>query len=324
MDAGAVREATAETTVPEPPAVGLFGCPGIKLPDALAGAGTGAVVVGMPYDAGATGRPGSRFGPQALRAASRTVYCQRVPGDTAGMWDPARNRHVLRGVSLADCGDLVTADVQERNGATMNALERITGAIATAGRLPVVLGGDHSVTLPAVRGVLGRYTRLGILHFDAHPDYRRPRDDDWHAASHHGNFLGWLVADPRVARVVQFGVRQLIEEKLEEHPNVTCWGGLSAVRADPGEVLASIPEDLPYYVTIDVDCLDPTVMPSTGTPLPGGFTHRDLVGLLEAICAQRRIVGVDIMEYLPGTDYNPGHVAADVLLRVIDGALREA
>lgn len=228
---------------------------------------------------------------------------------------------MLRGVGLADIGDVSAADVHDRNGETMEVLEQIVGATASAGKFPVVLGGDHSISLPAIRGVLGAHPRLGIIHFDAHPDYRRARDDDWRASCHHGNFMGWLLGDPRVERLVQFGVRQLIADEIAPNDKVSRWPGVSAATATPESVLEDLPSDLPYYVTIDVDCLDPLVMPSTGTPLPGGFTHLQLVELLDGLCGAREIVGVDIVEYMPDGNHYAGHVAADVLLRVLDSAL---
>ena len=321
VDAGAAPRTGAGDLCPAPPTVGLFGCQGMGLVSALADDAVQAVVAGMPYDIGVTGRPGARFGPQALRGASRTVFRQRVPGDTSGMYDPVRGRRVLRGVGLADVGDVSAADVHDRNGDTMDLLEQIVGATASAGKFPVVLGGDHSVSLPAIRGVLGAHPRLGIIHFDAHPDYRRARDDDWRASCHHGNFMGWLLGDPRVERLVQFGVRQLLAEEIEPNDKVVHWPGVSATTVGLESVLADLPADLPYYVTIDVDCLDPLVMPSTGTPLPGGFTHLQLVELLDGLCGAREIVGADIVEYMPDGNQYTGHVVADLLLRVLDSAL---
>jgi agmatinase len=321
VDTESVVQGSPDSVCPTPPAVGLFGSLGMPLTSALNDESVHVLVTGMPYDIGTTGRPGTRFGPQALRGASRTVYRQHVPGDTSGMFDPVRGRKVLRGVGIADLGDVSAADVHDRNGPTMDLLEQIVGATVTAGKFPVVLGGDHSVTLPAVRGVLGAYPRIGILHFDAHPDYRRAREDDWRASCHHGNFMGWLLGDSRVERLVQFGVRQLLDDEILPNGKVTLWPGVSAATASPDAVLESLPPDLPYYVTIDVDCLDPLIMPSTGTPLPGGFSHPQLVDLIERLCGAREIVGVDIVEYLPDGNNYAGHIAADVLLRVLDSAL---
>ena len=88
------------------------------------------------------------------------------------------------------------------------------------------------------------------------------------------------------------------------------------------EVLAGLPTDRRYYVTVDVDCLDPSIMPSTGTPLPGGFRLDELRRLVTAVCGQREVVGMDITEFLPDGDQRSGAVAADVLLRAIDSAVR--
>lgn len=299
---------------------GLFGSPRMSLAMALRTDTVRVVAVGMPYDVGVTGRPGTRFGPSYLRGASQTLFRRRSPDDVGGMYDPVRQRRVLAGVGLADVGD-ITAEVHTRNGDTMDVLERVVGAVVSAGKFPVVLGGDHSITLPAVRGVLAARPGLGIIHFDAHSDYRRPRTGPWRADCHHGNHLDWLVGDARVSRLVQFGIRQLVHDRVAPHDKVTVWPGTSAATAGVATVLDSLPDDVPYYLTIDVDCLDPTVMPSTGTPLPGGFSAAQVIDLLDGMCAAREIVGVDLVEYLPDGHPLAGHVAAELLLRTIDGAV---
>jgi agmatinase len=137
--------------------------------------------------------------------------------------------------------------------------------------------------------------------------------------------MGWLLADPRVECLAQFGVRQLLPEKMEDNGKVVAWPGTSALAVTPAELFRSLPWDLPYYVTIDVDCLDPLVMPSTGTPVAGGFTHLQLVSLLDELCGgPLRVIGVDLVEYLPDGYLHAGHIAADLILHVMDGALSSA
>ncbi|WP_037600929.1 arginase family protein [Streptacidiphilus rugosus] len=309
----------ASSSAARGPGPGLFGSARREVVDALGDPGTRVVVLGVPYDVGSTGRPGSRFGPHYLRTASQGLFrAAGLPG-APGMYDPVRDRQVLAGVGIADLGDL-SADVHTRNGDTLTALEQLTAAATRTGKVPVVLGGDHSVTLPAVRGVMAGGERVGIIHFDAHLDYGRPRRDDWRGECHHGNFMDWLVGDDRVERVVQIGVRQLIAKAPSPSEKITRWPGTTAAGA-LAEVLAGLPEDLAYYVTIDVDFLDPKDMPSTGTPLPGGLTLAQSVPLLEGLCSQRRIIGMDMVEFLPDKDPFSAAVAAELLLRALDASV---
>ncbi|MFC1431904.1 arginase family protein [Streptacidiphilus sp. N1-3] len=307
----------------EPPGEGLFGARRVDLAAALRDSRCDVVVVGIPYDVGVTGRPGARFGPHYLRNASRSLFRTAGLDDAPGMFDPVRGRQVLAGVRIADTGN-ITADVHTRNGDSLLALERTTAAVVGAGKFPVVLGGDHSITLPSVRGVLSARPEdgpgIGIIHFDAHLDFGRPRQGDWRQECHHGNFMDWLVGDPRVERLVQFGIRQLITRQPDPSPKVSSWPGVSAATADLERVLATLPEDIPYYVTIDVDFLDPLVMPSTGTPVAGGYSHLQAVELVEALCGRREIIGLDLVEFLPDGNSTAASTAAELLLRGLDGA----
>lgn len=301
---------------------GMFGAPVLSLAEALRGDSCDVVFVGMPYDLGASHRPGSRFGPAYLRRTGGGLFRYR---DTAsgppGALDPVSGRRVLAGVRLADTGD-VTADVHRSGGPTWGALEAVVARVAGHGRLPVVLGGDHSVTLPVVRGLASAHGSLGVLHVDAHGDYARPRREGADRHCHHGNVMDWVVGDPRVARLAQFGVRQLEDPPARPDDKIRRWPGTSACRTALDDVLADLPADLPYHLTVDVDALDPSVLSATGTPLPGGFTHAQLAGLLTGLCSARRVVGIDVVELLPGEGETDGLVVADLLLRALDAATR--
>lgn len=321
-----VRHEAATGTAPGsigPTGAGLFRSPVLDVAEALRGDVADVVVLGAPYDVGVTYRPGARFGPEYLRRVSGSLFGYReVDGVPTGMYDPVRDRWVLRGVRIADIGNL-TGPVFTRNGELFDMIGHLMTRLTAADRMPVLLGGDHSVSLAGIRGVLDTVGELGVLHVDAHADYSEPRTDDWRADCHHGNFMSWVVGDPRVRAVAQFGIRQLTPSPPVTPAKVVRWSGTSAARVDLDAVLAGLPEDLPYYLTIDVDGLDPSVMPATGTPLPGGFGHLELVELLEGLCAHRRVVAVDLVELLPGDADAPGLVAADLLLRVLDSARAE-
>jgi len=301
---------------------GMFGAPVLSLAEALRGDGCDVVFLGMPYDLGASHRPGSRFAPAYLRRTGGALFQYR---DTAsgppGALDPVTGRRVLAGVRLADTGD-VAANVHRSAGPTWGSLERIVSRVAGHGRLPVVLGGDHSVTLPVVRGLAEAHGSLGVLHVDAHSDYGRPRLDGADLHCHHGNVMDWVVGDPRVVRLAQFGVRQLEDRPGQADAKLRRWPGTSACRTPLDGILAELPEDLPYHLTVDVDALDPSVLSATGTPLPGGFAHAQLAELLTGLCSARRIVGVDVVELLPGEGEADGLIVADLLLRVLDAATR--
>jgi agmatinase len=300
---------------------GMFNTPVLPLSDALRGATTDVVFIGMPYDVGVTHRPGSRFAPNYLRRTSGALFQYRdAPDGPAGVYDPVSGRWLLRGTRLADTGD-VSHVVHTRNGPSFDALAEVVRACAMAERLPVVLGGDHSITLPVIQGLAGRYEALGVLHIDAHADYGEPRTDGWRDDCHHGNVMNWVVGHEGVHRIAQYGIRQLENPRSCPHPKRMVWPGTSVCAASPEQVLAQLPDELAYHVTIDVDGLDPTALSATGTPLPGGFTSRELVALLEMLCWNRRIVGIDMVEVLPGLSDVDGLVASDVLLRTIAAAV---
>jgi agmatinase len=301
---------------------GLFGAPVLTLAEALHGDGRDVVFLGMPYDLGASHRPGSRFGPAYLRRTGGALFQYRdSTTGPPGALDPVTGQRVLAGVRLADIGD-VSANVHRSGGPTWAALETLVARVAGHGRLPVVLGGDHSVTLPVVRGLATEYGSLGVLHIDAHSDYARPRRDGADLHCHHGNVMDWVVGDPRVARLAQFGIRQLEDPPGAPDDKLRCWPGTTACSTPLAEVLAELPEDLPYHLTVDVDALDPSVLSATGTPLPGGFTHAQLAELLIGLCSARRIVGIDVVELLPGDGETDGLIVADLLLRALDAATR--
>ncbi|WP_217164895.1 arginase family protein [Streptomyces sp. AC512_CC834] len=299
---------------------GMFNAPVLPLADALRGNASDLVFIGMPYDVGVTHHPGSRFAPNFLRRTSGALFQYRDTADgPPGAYDPVGGRQLLAGRRLADVGD-ISQVVHTRNGPSFAMLTQVVSATAAAGRLPVVIGGDHSITWPVVQGLTGHHKALGVLHIDAHTDYAEPRTDGWERDLHHGNVMNWVIGHDSVHRVVQYGIRQLEQPRCSPSDKRLVWPGTTAATATPQQLLAQLPEDIAYHVTIDVDGLDPSALGSTGTPLPGGFTHRELVALLGLLCRSRRIAGIDMVEVLPSASEVDGLVAADVLLRTVDAA----
>jgi len=320
IDRGLVVRAGAFASVGESNG-GLFGAPRTTVAQALTMPAPAIVVAGMPYDLGASGRPGTRGAPAEIRRESTDVLTYDA-ARRSGWFDPVQGRPLLDGIGVSDVGDLVPV-VADRNGPAFDRLERTTAAVAAAGRLPVVLGGDHSIALPAVRGVLhgvahranARHARIGVLHLDAHADIGIDHgpDADWRVMCHHGNVMTWVAAEPGVESLVQVGCRQRTPIEVPTPANVTRLPGIVSATS----VLEALDPDLPWYVTLDVDVLDPAFVAGTGTPLPGGYDAPALGALLALVGTQRTIIGVDVCELIPERPCEAALVA-DLLLRLLD------
>ncbi len=332
-----------------PPRMGLFDAPRTTLAQALASPGPMVVVCAMPYDAGTSGRPGTRDAPQAIREASTDLYCHD-PLVRAGWCDPVLDRVILEGVGLADVGDLAPV-LAARNGPSFDALAGNVELIIAGGAFPVVLGGDHSLALAAIRGAARARPGIGVLHLDAHADVdvgivfggesgsgstREPTadasgasgapdeisaddgrsDDWWRTVLHHGNVMTFVAAEPNVASLVQVGMRQRSPVPVPVPAGTRRLPGVVGVV----DVLAAMDPNLDWYVSLDVDVLDPSALRGTGTPLPGGFTARELADLLAGVIAARTVIGLDVCELIPD---HPSEVAlvADLILQILAAAL---
>ena len=243
------------------------------------------VLYGAPYDSTTSFRPGTRFGPAAIRSESFGIET----------YSPLQDRD-LEDFSFFDSGDL-----ELPFGAPDRALEMIEARaeeILSDGKIPFLLGGEHLVTLGAVRAVVRRHPDLRIIHFDAHADLRE-------------DYLGVRLSHACVmrrchdllgdGRIFQFGIRSGTREEFEfmraGHVVTEPFSDATLV-----EVLDSIPPDAPVYLTVDMDVLDPSVFPGTGTPEAGGFDYRRLVGDVVRICSQLNVVGIDNVELAPSLD----------------------
>ena len=272
----------------EPVHITMFGAPRRELSDVSPGE---IVFVGAPIDFGATGYPGARYGPAALRSASIERYRCEFDLRTNGLkpWNvPALNGNVLSGARMSDLGDVVY-----RRGSLLESyytkLRTVLDQVYSAGAVPMVLGGDHSITYSTVkRGV------DTLLHLDAHCDLARLHPGDCH---HHGNVLSRLVKETIAPRIVHYGLRDTSGAD-------TVNAGTIAFNADHqalSEVLRSV-VGRETFISIDVDVLDPAILPGTGTPVPGGFQLRELCQALAAAIEQSNPVGFDLVEHSPMRD----------------------
>jgi len=250
-----------------------------------------AVVLPVPYDFSTTYQGGTRWGPRAILGASQNME----------LWDEelgATWRAGIHTLPEVEPTALGPAAMAER-------VERAVDWILEQGKLPAVLGGEHSITAGAVRAAARRFPRLSVLQLDAHADMRDSYLDSPYS---HACVMRRVREAVPAASV---GVRSFSEEEavhLREHP-APVWSprAFRALGGDWRPVLASLTDTV--FVTFDLDALDPSVLPATGTPEPGGLDWYEAVDLLRAVAARARIVGFDVVELAP----IPGQVASDFL-----------
>lgn len=296
-----------------PPPTGFFGAPLTSLADAIAAPGRSVVFVGMPYEEGAAVKRGTAGAPSRLRSVSRAIA--ELPGDRGGLWDPVSGTTLLGGIRVVDIGN-IGGRIPPSRPAMLEDLRSVVERIDGAGCVPVIVGGDHSLTSAVVAGLAPGHPRLGVLQFDAHSDRSGLETVDA-SSLHHGNVMDHVVAMPHVEFLGQFGVRQLTREPDAAQENVRMWPGRSW-RDNLGHVQGELPRDLSWHLTIDCDCLDPTFLPSTGTPLPNGLSPDDVVATVRELAQELNIVSIDLVESIPSTDDVSELVLADVLLRLVD------
>ncbi|MGH2540427.1 MAG: agmatinase [Actinomycetota bacterium] len=269
-------------------------------------------ILGVPFDSGVTYRPGARFGPHAVRTATRLLRA----------YHPGLDVHPFGAQQVADAGDIactpfdIAEAIRQIEGAASSLLDR-AGTVLS-------IGGDHTIALPLLRAVAGRRGPVALLHFDAHLD---TWDTYFGASVTHGTPFrraweeGLLLEDRSVhvgIRGPLFGPDDLVDDAgfgfsivgamdLEE---LGVAGAAARVRERLG--------DAPVYVSVDIDVLDPAHAPGTGTPEAGGLTSRELIGILRGV-AGVNVVGADVVEVAPAYDHAEitcmaaSHVAYELL-----------
>ncbi len=254
------------------------------------------VLFGAPFDSTTSNRPGTRFGPSALRRESYGLE----------LYSPYQDK------DLSDCAVLDSGDLELPMGSSALALEEIearAAEILVAGKRPFLLGGEHLVTLGAFRAVFKQYPDVHIIHFDAHADLRQ-------------EYLGVELSHACVlrrcwdltgdGRIFQFGIRSGDRSEWQ-------WGR-DHVTTHPFD-LEGLEErvnalgDKPIYFTVDLDVLDPSVFPGTGTPEPGGVSFEALRRAVTLVCSRCNVVGCDVNELSP--PYDPSGVSNAVAAKVV-------
>jgi agmatinase len=268
-------------------------------------------IIGAPTDDLVSDRPGARFAPRAIRAAS----CPPGPHLEVGLDAFAELR-------IVDFGDapVIPADA----GRSHSAIQEMVRDVLAAGALPIVLGGDHSITEPEVTACAAVHGPIGLVHFDTHTD---TGTQVFGAARSHGTPMyrlveaGWV--DPK--RYVQIGLRGYWpgepEFAWQRERGITSFfmqdvrdQGIETVLERALEVVG----ERPVFLTVDVDVLDPAFAPGTGTPEPGGMTPLELLPAVRRVARELELVGADVVEVIPTA---PG--SADITALIADRIVRE-
>ncbi|HET7683658.1 MAG TPA: agmatinase [Marmoricola sp.] len=286
------------------PDLTFLGVDKVDLEDRDALAAADVVVIGAPFDGGTSHRPGTRFGPMAIR---QTCYLPH---------DGSRPHLALRVDALQDIRVLDAGDVEMPPGEierSLGALEEAVFAVSSAGAIPLVLGGDHSIALPDATGVARHhgFGRVSMIHFDAHAD---TGDIEFGSLYGHGQPMRRLIESGalRGDRFLQMGLRGywpgpetldwMADQRMRSYEMTEIGArGLDACLDEAS--LIALDECDAVFLSVDIDVCDPGHAPGTGTPEPGGLSARQLLDAVRRICLTLPVAGIDVVEVSPPYDH---------------------
>lgn len=272
-------------------------------------------VIGVPFDDATTYRPGSRFGPRSIRAASTLLK----------PYNPVLDSD-LNSVNIVDYGDVATVPGYIER--TFSAIEEEIQYVLEHGVTPAILGGDHSTTLPVLRAIAAEHGSVGLVQFDAHSDLWTEFFGENH---NHGTTVHTAIEEGLIdpERSIRIGDRggiyseqdiemfeaagieyHTIEEFTDEGVDAIC---------DRIEAVT----DGPTFATIDIDAVDPAFAPGTGTPMPGGMSSREILRLTRSL-AGTELVGFDLVEVAPPYDDNntTAILAANIVFEALSALIK--
>ena len=254
-------------------------------------------IVGIPFDSGVTFRPGARFGPESIRLSSRLLRKYSINQ----MKSPFKNK------IIKDAGDISTNPFNIHQSLNLITTE-IDKLFMRVNNL-VFLGGDHTISYPILKSINKKFGKVALLHFDSHFDtwdeyfgekcthgtpFKRALDEDLIDVSHsmHVGIHGTINDYTDIENDKELGFKTIFTNEIDTL-------GLNGVI---DKILNRI-SNIPCYISIDIDCIDPAYAPGTGTPEPGGFTSRELFNILKGI-SNLNVIGADIVEVSPSYDSN--------------------
>ncbi|MEV0481873.1 agmatinase [Streptomyces sp. NPDC050508] len=262
------------------------------------------VIVGAPFDGGVSHRPGTRFGPGAMRSTDYNAHDGSRPSL------PLRV-DALRDLRVVDAGDveMFAGDIE----GSIKAIEEAVATVSASGAVPIVLGGDHTIALPDITGVARHrgWGRVSVIHFDAHADTAHIEFGHLHG---HGQPMRRLLESGAVRgdRFLQMGLRgywpdgETLDWMADQEMRSYEMSEIVARGLDAcvDEAMTIALDDCDgVFLSVDVDVVDPGMAPGTGTPEPGGLTSRQLLDTVRRLACQLPIVGMDVVEVSPPYDH---------------------
>jgi agmatinase len=274
---------------------------GGTLPDSPTFDTAKAVILPIPLESTTSYVPGTRNGPREILVASSHME----------LWDEETNSDVHgAGIYTLPEMELPFDDMSD----LMTEIRRVTAAIIERDKFPVILGGEHSITAPVVAAVAAKHPSLSVLQIDAHADLR-----DTYMGTRHNH----ACAMRRVleyARCTQVGIRSLSTEEAKAAPSLPTRIFYDVSMRQDKNWIDRVVESLgdTVYITIDADGMDPAIMPSVGTPEPGGLSWYEMLALLRAVISKRRVVGCDLVELcpIPGM-VGPNFLCAKLIYKIL-------
>ncbi|MEY3408261.1 MAG: agmatinase [Actinomycetota bacterium] len=307
------------------PDITFLGVPAIDIDDAAALEAADVVIIGAPFDGGTSYRAGARFGPSAIRGTDYLPHDGSRPS-------LAMRVDALLDMNVVDAGDveMYSGDIEK----SCASLQSVVSKVAAAGKIPLILGGDHTVTWPNVTGVASAvgYGKIAVIHFDAHAD---TGDITFGSLIGHGQPMRRLIESgaARGDRFFQIGLRGywpegetlewMAAQKMRSYEMTEIVErGLQVCVAEA--LAASLSDCDGVFLSVDIDVADPAHAPGTGTPEPGGLSARQLLDTIRKISYEVPVLGMDVVEVSPGYDHADITVllANRVVLEALSGMAR--
>lgn len=277
-------------------------------------------VLGVPYDMGVQYRSGTNQGPECVRAGSKLTAFT----NDDGVYDPDRDEIFLDGRwKIVDCGDvdIIHGDLEQ----SLKNIEKSVRKIVERGAIPVVIGGDHSITIPVVQA-LDTQGSVCVIQIDAHLDWCDERAGQRYGQ---GSPMRRISEMKHVTGMAQVGIRGLGSSMKSDFEDAKNYGSVIISARDVKKrgisyVLSQIPDAEQYYITYDIDGTDPSLIKGTGTPSAGGLDYYEINDLLYGITKKGRVIGFDLVEVAP--QYDPtgftGIYAARIMIEFMGYILK--
>lgn len=278
-------------------------------------------ILGVPYDLGVGFLSGSRMGPRRIREAS-TQYAR----GSRGYYDFENDVQLLADpIKIVDCGD---ADILHGDpDYSFEKIEYAVRKIIQKGAVPIVIGGDHSITIPIGRALEQFNEKVSIIQFDAHLDWT-----DKVGPLHHGNGspMRRMSEMAHIDKMVQIGLRGFGSSQKKDFTDAKNYGSVLISAREAHEIgvagiLDKIPAGQNYFVTVDIDGYDMSIAPGVSSPYPGGLFFEQLSDIFDGICKKGRVVGADLVEVAP--QYDPTGItvrlAALTLIKIMASIMQQ-